>query len=982
MKNLAVILLFAVFSASTVGSASSLPPKAVATLDAGLQAALQVASPDTIFDVLIASSDSWTSLESVDKAAVRETDMAARHRAVEMQLRAHLANSKSNLVSALSAASARLRIVDRFWIANLVHIQTDRAGLLSLASSAAVTRILVNAHVELIEPLAIAAADAVATGAQVNLDAVGARSLWALGLTGRGRLVASIDTGVEGSHPALKNNWRGLQGDTSASWFDPMQAPSPMDNNGHGTHVMGTMVGHDGADTIGLAPDAQWITAAVIDRGASLGATIADILRALQWIADPDGNPATSDDVPDVVCNSWGISQQIISPCDSIFFQAISNVEAMGIVCVFAAGNEGPNSMTIRNPADHAASPTTTFSVGAADGTLPGFPIPSFSSRGPSACDGLTIKPEIVAPGVAIRSSYKGQTYRVMNGTSMAAPHVAAAVALLRQYNPNLTPDQIKLALLSTATDIADPGEDNESGRGLLNLPAALAALAPVSRPSVSVAATRVDTFGDGVLAPGETVPFSVTLAGQTSDARHLVARLWPLTTGVTVPLDTAYFDLVPAGMTVDNAGSPFTVSVLPSVPVGDSLRLELSLSGDPNLGMWKDTLSLICGLPDRGMVRTIGGGRMALSVSNFGQLGLGPGSQLNAGGVGWRDSVTGNNALFEASLLVAASAGRLSDASRRPSGVATFDFSPLDSLTVTTQPDGALSGTAVFDDQRAVSPAGVQVSQTVTSYPGPNGSAYAIVEWRIRNRTTMTIDSLRCGLLLDIDLPASSSTLEHVQADLGSGGFYHLADGGVPITGVIPLNAPFGVCRYFQNPAGIKRSFTPEEKLAALQPGMNSPQIGAGDGMEILAALPADLPPAGEVQFVMALIMADSPDLFSLAADDAQRRWLGVTDVKDGGDGNALVPSVLLNQNFPNPFNPSTAISFSLAHDGYVRLAIFNLLGQTVRTLADGWNNAGTMTVLWDGADANGHTVASGVYFYRIETARASNTKKMVLLR
>lgn len=981
-KSLSIFLLsFLLIPAG--GGASGLDRKVTATLDPNLAQVLQSSPPDTLFDVLVATTDTRQLSQMVGQVSARIPDIKTRHREIETALRALTAKTQTSVLNSLAAsAGPRTRVLSKFWITNLMHVQTDRDGLMHLAARGDVTRIYVNAPVSLIEPIATADAVAASGNAGANIDAVGARTLWAHGLTGRGRLVASIDTGVEGIHPALKNNWRGLSGDTAAAWFDPLNAPVPMDNNGHGTHVMGTMVGRDGADTIGLAPDAQWITAAVIDRGSPLGATIADILNALQWVSDPDGNPATTDDVPDVVCNSWGISQTIISPCDSVFFQAIASVEAMGIVCVFAAGNEGPSSMTIRNPADHAASPTSSFSVGAVDPTLPGYPVPSFSSRGPSGCDGVSIKPEVVAPGVAIRSSFKGQSYRWLNGTSMAAPHVAAAVALLRQYNPNLTPDEIKLALMSTATDIGDPGTDNESGHGLINLPAALAAVPAPSTPVVAVAGASVDAAGDGILSPGETADLTVSLVVQMTDVPGLLGRLRSLTLGYSCLVDTARFAALSAGKTTEIASSPFLVSAPAAARIGDSAYFELSLSGDPSLGPWKDTIAMACGLPGQGMVKAVENAQMSLTLSNLGQLGMGAGSQIDAGGTGWRLTNGGTNLLYEGALMVASAGGHLSDASRRANGSSSFDFAPLDSVALGTRGDGATYASTSFDDRRAANPVGVTVAQRVTLYPGSSDGRVAVVEWTLRNRSGAAIDSLLCGLLLDIDLPVPGTVNERLGQDPVSGGFYHFASGNSTVAGIVPLSAPFAARRFYQNTPGGKLTFTPSEKLASLQPGGNVADSSWSDLLEILASAPVTLAPSGEVTLAVALILADSPQQFAQFAGDARRQWQEATDVGDGEGGGSILPHVQLSQNFPNPFNPSTVISYSLKRDGLVRLDIFNLLGQHVRTLLNGWNTAGAGSVVWDGTDSRGQAVASGVYMYRIETTQETITRKMVLVR
>lgn len=98
--------------------------------------------------------------------------------------------------------------------------------------------------------------------------------------------------------------------------------------------------------------------------------------------------------------------------------------------------------------------------------------------------------------------------------------------------------------------------------------------------------------------------------------------------------------------------------------------------------------------------------------------------------------------------------------------------------------------------------------------------------------------------------------------------------------------------------------------------------------------------------------------------------------------DGNAIPTSYALDQNFPNPFNPTTTISYSLPEAGEVEVSVFNVLGQKVQILAEGHQEAGTYEVTWDGKDTNGEQVASGVYFYRSQVNDYSKTRKMVLLK
>jgi hypothetical protein len=96
-----------------------------------------------------------------------------------------------------------------------------------------------------------------------------------------------------------------------------------------------------------------------------------------------------------------------------------------------------------------------------------------------------------------------------------------------------------------------------------------------------------------------------------------------------------------------------------------------------------------------------------------------------------------------------------------------------------------------------------------------------------------------------------------------------------------------------------------------------------------------------------------------------------------------AVIPEQFeLFQNYPNPFNPTTRIEFSLPQPGRVRLDVYNIAGQVVQTLIDGQQDAGFHGVVWDGRDGDGHPVASGIYFYRIQTADLTATRKMALLK
>jgi len=299
------------------------------------------------------------------------------------------------------------------------------------------------------------------TGApEPNIAAVNAPALWALGDTGHGVVVANLDSGVDATHPDLGPRWRG----GSNSWYDPYgQHPAtPIDLTGHGTGTMGVIVGGDaGGTTIGMAPGATWIAARIFNDSGSATATA--IHAAFQWVLDPDGDPAT-DDAADVVDNSWSYGS---IGCNLEFQPDLQALRAAGILPVFAGGNFGPASSTSVSPANNPEA----LAVGAVDGT--GVIDPS-SSRGPSSCgEPATTYPELVAPGVGIRTADRDGFYQVATGTSEAAPHVAGALALLLSAHPGLTATQQAAALAAGAVDLGTPGPDDTYGAGLLDVLAA-----------------------------------------------------------------------------------------------------------------------------------------------------------------------------------------------------------------------------------------------------------------------------------------------------------------------------------------------------------------------------------------------------------------------------------------------------------------------------------------------------------------------------
>ena len=420
--------------------------------------------------------------------------------------------------------SRQAKKLKEFWIINGLAVTIRADQVEELAAQPGVESVRYDEVVTFAAPLPVT----VNLPPEWNLTAVGIPNLWAAGQTGAGVVVATMDTGLDVSHPDLAGKWRG----GNNSWFDPHgQHADPYDAAGHGTQVMGLLVGGNASGyRIGAAPDAKFIAAKIFnDAGQS---TYSDIHAAFQWLIDPDNNPDTQD-APDVVNASWGLPGTN-NKCNVEFDNDIRALKAAGIAVVFAGGNDGPAPATGVSPASSAG----VISTGAVDSALD---VAIFSSRGPSPCGG-GIFPTLVAPGESIFTtdvSSGGQAaYTIVSGSSFATSHVAGILALLAGKFPGLSVTDLEAALTQTTQDLGVPGADNNFGLGLLNAGAAMQALN--NRPAGST--PQITSLPPTVAMVG--VFYNYLVAARDADGGSLSYTL----------------DNFPVGMSIDATGKIFWV--------------------------------------------------------------------------------------------------------------------------------------------------------------------------------------------------------------------------------------------------------------------------------------------------------------------------------------------------------------------------------------------------------------------------------------
>jgi subtilisin family serine protease len=385
------------------------------------------------------------------------SDGAERTRYVYETLTRSAASTQAGLRSGLGRFGIRYT---PYYLVNGIDVEGGPLVRLIISGRPEVDRILDSPR---LRPLPTAPPPAVGdrpapSGPDWNVTSIGADRVWRdFGATGQGIVVGISDSGVDGDHPALRDGYRGRLTGDSYNWLDPWNGTTaPTDSDGHGTHTTGSVLGRGG---IGVAPGAEWF--GCVNLARNLG-NPADYLECMQFMLAPyphggdafrDGNPSRAAMVTN---NSWGCPPE--EGCDPTSLEpAVAALRDAGIFVVTSAGNSGPRCGSVSDP---IAIYQDAFTVGAEDRRGN---VAEFSSRGPVEVDGSgRVKPNILAPGVDVLSSFPGGTYQIESGTSMAGPHVVGVVALMWSAQPKLIGDVDKTEQILLAT--ADPYDGQQVG--------------------------------------------------------------------------------------------------------------------------------------------------------------------------------------------------------------------------------------------------------------------------------------------------------------------------------------------------------------------------------------------------------------------------------------------------------------------------------------------------------------------------------------
>jgi subtilisin family serine protease len=844
-------------------------------------------------------------------------------------------------------ATTDAKDVQSLWIVNAVYCEATPAVIQHLSERLEVSYVNYD-RVYCPDPPrpeqpSTAGTEEVAWGvAKINAPAV-----WTQGYTGQGIVCGHIDTGCKYDHPDLADHLWTDPNYPHHGWNFENNNDDPMDQHGHGTHTSGTVAGDGtGGTQTGVAPDAQIMICRVQNAVDSAGQS--QMWAAVQFCVSPPLSPSHGADLY-TMSMGWQISW---GPDQSTWRTLANNVSAAGLSQIVAAGNERGISPPTAcrcpgnvpppwwNPANTGVGALSGIvSIGATDDADA---IAAFSSPGPVTWSsvapfndyayppGLT-RPDVSAPGVNIKScSYSGG-YTLMDGTSMATPHVAGTVCLMLSKNPTLSPQEVDSILEMTAVDLGAAGKDNDFGAGRIDALAAVNYVIGYGGPLLNLQSTQViDSTGNnnGQLDPGETAKLLVTLRNSGGAAcSNVTGKFRAYDARLTVNDSTGDWGDIPSGDSTTNTIDWFTVHADSAIPPETPIPCTLRCYADSGYAKtWPFTL-IVGGLrasdpiPDGPRTPAVyyayDDGDLLYTkhpVYNW----------VEVNGVGTEMSFSNNDAV---NLLTI------------PTGFGPLKFYGQRYTQLGISADGWIAcgnyTTGNFTNTQLPSSSAPRAAMFLNwddLNPATDGTGYVYTY----------LDSANHRFIIEYDSVAyyGSSTVDKFEVIIYD----------TTVTTYTGDNA--FLVQY--KTANLYTSSTLGIQDQTMAIGIQ----GLYNGVYHKACEPIA---AGRA----ILYTTDPPTI-------------GVAD----RDGLAGEPGKLALNVRPNPLRTRVSLAYAVPVAGRVSIKVYDATGRVVRDLVSQNMAAGRYSVTWDGSAANGKRVANGVYFCQLTTAVGARQQKIVVAK
>jgi serine protease len=798
-----------------------------------------------------------------------------------------------------------------------------------------------------------------AIGQQYHISKINSFQAWDLNQGDTNIVIGLVDSGTDFDHPDLAANIK-------YNWDDPVNGIDD-DNNGfvddfkgwdfgngdndpqiyysandHGSHVSGcaSQVTNNGVHGAGIGFKVKlMISKHSIDNVPDLLYNTNDGLvycyqNGAKVMNCSFGSSAYSSFTQDIINSAWGA----------------------GVVTCASAGNGNPGIETPRYPASY----DNVVSVAATN-----------SSDLKASFSNYHSTVDVSAPGEAILSTLWDNTYASYSGTSMSAPITSGTVALIRSLHPSWTPAQVvdRLKLGVDSIYNLNPGYIGKLGTGRINAFKCLSDLPIVSLVSYS---HNDSLYGnnDGVYEVGEKISILLTYKNIWLTGNNISLRLTTTDPDVEITKDSVYAGTLNAYNTYSTSiNNTFEVKAKSTCPFDKTVTFRLRTSSNAYSNDISNTINVT--FRQGWATHTIN--NLKLSLTKDGALGRKPssyGSGLNITGY------TGNQ-IMDAGVMIGVSNTKVSDVCRRGTGTASdTDFVGLNAYTINTP--GVYShqdGSGLFNDDGAgSSKIGVTVSAKSYAWNTTPDVDYIILKYSIKNTSGSLLSNLFAGIYIYYTPIGANSNLVSAVDTSSKLGYTYQNSNSDPHLGVCLLtnqNLNFKAI----NALEVFNGFSTQEKWDALSSGISTPSYGPGIACFVISAGPVNINNNDSVTVAFAVVKGTDLNNIKANSQTAKNKYglIGVEPIS-----NEVPLKYTLYQNYPNPFNPVTTLKFDLPRQDEATVKVYDILGrETIVLLSKKKLSAGSYEITFDAG-----SLSSGIYFYRIETQKFTDVKKMVLVK
>ncbi|NPV14762.1 S8 family serine peptidase [candidate division WOR-3 bacterium] len=908
--------------------------------------------------------------------------MPRRERRVEVAriLSDFAAREQADLLKELNAyvESGAVADIRPMWIVNAVYCEATPEVIRRIAARADVHYVnydLVQCP-DLLDPqIEVDGGDEIAWGVRK----IRAPEVWAQGFTGAGVVCGHIDTGCDYTHPDLADHMWEDPNYPRYGWNFENNTNDPMDVQGHGTHTAGT-VASDGTSgsQCGVAPDARIMVCRV--RTVADSVAESQCWQAMQFVVAPPLSPGNGADLY-TMSLGWMIAW---APHQATWRQVADNVNAAGVIQIVAAGNERqsatpPNALRCPgnvpppwwNPQNTGSgSLSGIISIGATDSLDA---IAYFSSPGPVTWQtvapyndyvyppGLT-KPDVSAPGVAVKSCLRGGGYTLMDGTSMATPHVAGTVCLMLSKNPNLMPAVVDSILEVTAVDLGPSGKDNDFGAGRIDALAAVNYVTGSGGPMIVLRGVAVHDSppggnNNGRVDPGESARLRITLRNSGGAGCNNTAgtfRAFDARLTVTDSLGT--WGNIPSGSEATNTADPIAVTAAGTIPPGTNVACTLYVTGDSADYATRIPITLRIGEPPPQPGTIIWGPRVCPGMpTDWGLYGVAYNS---------RDSLIYCIYFMSATLYK-----YTSDSLLQARGTITL---PEDSCTDIAYNAYDNTFWVVANPSKRVykiTPTGSVIRYfTVPQAEYPCG----VVEYEATHQVYVSDRRTTTQQMIFV-----YDTLGNIQDTIVHPVAWYYGTRCLALDYRAPSNAPSLLNMYsFFDASGttldscammeidrVTGTLRNRFRFANTEWNMRGIEYDPRDGSYWVTIMQYS---SGNNNQILKVVG------FNMGATGTEEE-----KVELPGENRAL--SVAAR---PNPFTGRTVLSVTLNQPSNVDLLVYDNTGRLVKSVARAKSVTTGADFVWDGRDDEGREVARGVYFYRVKSATDEAWGKLVLTK